>query len=123
MSCRSGRTPGAFMANQHAGNIQKRTQWKRVALLVVLSAANLALLVHIFFGEMGVLRWRKAQAAADLMREETALLNVENDHLRGEIASLRNDPFYIERLARERLGMVREGERVYEFYPGQAAGK
>jgi len=109
------------MANQHVGNIVKRTEWKRWTLLVVFSVANLALLVHLFFGEMGMLRWRKAQRAADLIREETARLNAENDHLRGESASLRNDPFYIERLARERLGMVREGERVYEFYPGQTA--
>ena len=111
------------MANQHVGHIEKRTQWKRVTLLVAFSAANVALLVHLFFGEMGVLRWWKAQAAADRMQEETALLNAENDHLRGEIASLRNDPFHIERLARERLGMVREGEQVYEFYPGQATEK
>ena len=109
------------MANQYVGNISKRTKGKRWMLLVILSVANIALVVHLFLGEIGVLRWWKTQAAADLMRAEIALLNAENDHLRDEIASLRNDPFYIERLARERLGMVREGERVYEFYPRQAA--
>ncbi len=109
------------MANQHVDHIKKRTQWKRVALLVLFSVINVALTVHLFFGEMGVLPWLKAQDAAERMREEAALLNAENEHLRGEITSLRDDPFYIERLARERLGMVREGEQVYEFYRGQAA--
>ena len=30
---------------------------------------------------------------------------------------LENDKFYIEKQARERLGMVREGEKVYKFVP------
>jgi cell division protein FtsB len=47
--------------------------------------------------------------------EEIAVKNRQIDSLRKEIELLTNDTAYIERIAREKLGMARPGEKVYKF--------
>ena len=40
-----------------------------------------------------------------------------NDQLREERRRLREDPVYLEKVAREKMGLIREGEVVYKFVP------
>ena len=42
-------------------------------------------------------------------------LEITNKELRGKIEAIKNDKRYIEKLAREELGMIKEGEKVYRF--------
>lgn len=53
----------------------------------------------------------------ELKRTQTEIASLEeaNAALREEIRLLESDPFTLERLARERLGYVKEGETVYQF--------
>ena len=39
----------------------------------------------------------------------------KNRSLEMEIDALKNDKLYIERVAREELGMIKEGEKIYRF--------
>jgi cell division protein FtsB len=39
----------------------------------------------------------------------------ENENLRAEVLLLRKDPKFIERLARQELGMVKRGDLVYRY--------
>ena len=58
---------------------------------------------------------RDAQAALARTRGEV-------DSLRGEAKRLEDDPATLERVARERFGMIREGEVLYRFVPVDSAG-
>ena len=49
------------------------------------------------------------------LAQTTAEAEAQNEGLRVEINSLRNDPSYIERVARTELGMVRDDELVFQF--------
>ncbi len=49
------------------------------------------------------------------MEQELVSLKAHHVALKLESDALRHDPFRIEQLARERLGMAREGEMVYQF--------
>jgi cell division protein FtsB len=63
---------------------------------------------------------RKHRAlAVDLRRvaEENESLRERNASLRREARALAGDPAALERAAREELGYVRPGERVYELRP------
>ena len=53
----------------------------------------------------------------ELNRTQTEIASLEeaNAALREEIRLLESDPFTLERLAREGLGYVKEGETVYQF--------
>jgi cell division protein FtsL len=46
-------------------------------------------------------------------------LEVENERLRKQVTSLRSDPYHIEKLAREDLGLVRPDEIVFEIVDGR----
>jgi cell division protein FtsB len=53
---------------------------------------------------------REAEAALQATRREV-------DSLRALATKLEGDPATIERIARERFGMIREGELLYRFVP------
>ena len=70
-----------------------------------------------FGGDFGFVRiWNLHQKKKDLELESKKLqfrildLQVEKD-------KLKNDKSYLEKIAREKLGMVKEGEKVYQFVP------
>ena len=44
-------------------------------------------------------------------------LKVENEELKEEKRRLEEDPVYLEKVAREKLGIVKEGEVVYKIIP------
>ena len=71
-------------------------------------------------GERGVLHlWRLTGEKARL-DEENYRLQKENEGLRQRISKLRNDNFYLEKMAREELNLVRPGEIIYRFAPSEA---
>lgn len=49
------------------------------------------------------------------MKHEIEELNASIDSLKNTIEMLRNDTAYIERIAREKLGMAGKDEKVYKF--------
>ncbi|ABA88000.1 septum formation initiator family protein [Syntrophotalea carbinolica DSM 2380] len=78
-----------------------------VIILLVLGAG--------LFGEKGALRMLQARRQKmDLERQVAAKQNI-NRELKQEIKQLKTDRIYIETLARKELGMVGDGEVVYQF--------
>jgi cell division protein FtsB len=51
----------------------------------------------------------------DAMERDLVTLRARTEELTQTVDRLRNDPAYIEKLAREDLGYVREGETVLKF--------
>lgn len=72
-------------------------------------------LVYLFFNENGLpLYLEMVQKDTELI-EQTQELEQANQSLRQSISRIQNDTAELEQLARDRLGMVREGEVVYQF--------
>lgn len=78
-------------------------------LLLVL-AAGLAV-----YGGGGILRVRAMQQEIRQLERELGTLRVQTEKLTATIDKLRHDPAYMEKIAREDLGYVREGETVLKF--------
>lgn len=72
----------------------------------------LALYWAVFGGEYSVWELRGARAELERSRAELTALRQEIDSLRAWADSLRDDPWTLERLAREEHGLVRAGEEV-----------
>jgi cell division protein FtsB len=67
---------------------------------------------------------RKHRALAEDVRrvaDENEKLREKNARLRREARALAGDPAALERAAREDLGYVRPGERIYDLSPGGGA--
>lgn len=87
--------------------------WRTRALNAVLGFVTFVLVVDALFGNRGLLetmraRRQFAELAADLARKRE-----ENERLRSDIRRYREDPSAIESLAREELGLMRDGEVVF----------
>ena len=65
--------------------------------------------------EQGLPRYRHLRAEVEDLRSANEELAHEIADLKSEIEALRADPSYIERIARDELGMVREEELVFQF--------
>jgi cell division protein FtsB len=75
----------------------------------------LSLLVLSILGERGAFHLWRLRGEKVKLDEENYRLQKENETLRQRISMLRNDNFYLEKMAREDLNLVRPGEIIYRF--------
>ncbi|MDB4976956.1 MAG: hypothetical protein JWN48_5297 [Myxococcaceae bacterium] len=67
--------------------------------------------------EEGLPRYRTLQDQLTRLRGDNVALTQDIERLNREVKSLRNDPEAVERIARDELGMIREGELLFQFPP------
>jgi cell division protein FtsB len=80
----------------------------RYLIVVVLIMAAL-----ITFGDRGLIDNYRMKEKLVALRDGNLDMTLENIALKKNILLLRNDPSYIEMLARNELGMVKKGDLVY----------
>ena len=80
-------------------------------------ALTLAALAILGFGGQSLGRLWHMKREVDGLERELANLRAETDRLSAAVGALRSDPESIERIAREELGFVKPGERVYKLPP------
>jgi cell division protein FtsB len=87
--------------------------------------AGAVLAVALYYAALGgeysaldLLRLRRDRRAAE---DTLARTRREVDSLKERAAKLESDPATIERVARERFGMIRDGETLYRFVPVDSA--
>jgi cell division protein FtsB/cell division protein DivIC len=79
-------------------------------ILIVLAMFGFALM-----GERGALRALQSYQHKQDLEQQLSALEEQKRELREEIRLLQKDRDYWEQLARKELGMVREGELIYQF--------
>ncbi|MCH7932901.1 MAG: septum formation initiator family protein [Gemmatimonadetes bacterium] len=85
---------------------------KRLILPVLI---GLALYFALFGGEYSLFEVRRVRAERIEMEKRLVDLEQTNDCLRAWAEALQSDSATIERLARERYGMIRSGEVLYRI--------
>ena len=65
----------------------------------------------------GLPRYRRLQEQLTRIRRENVTLSADIEHLNREVKALLHDPEAVERIARDELGMIREGEVLFQFAP------
>jgi cell division protein FtsB len=81
-------------------------------LLGFVIAALFSLLLFIIFGENGVVDLHVLKVKRDNLLKRNAVLSQENLSLYREIERLRNDPKYVENVARQELGLIGKDEVI-----------
>jgi len=79
--------------------------------LILSALAIAALLVAVFlpgFSELQKLREENEQ-----LGKRIVLLEEHNEELKVDLQKMRQDPDYVEKKAREKLGIVKKGEVIY----------
>jgi len=83
-------------------------------LLGFVIAALFSLLLFIMFGENGVVDLHMLKIKRDNLLKRNAVLSQENLSLYREIERLRNDPKYVENVARQELGLIGKDEVIFK---------
>lgn len=83
--------------------------------LLLPALLGLAVYYAVFGGEYSLLELHRARAEIEAQERELAALNHTLDSLRAWVDSLENDSATLERLAREKFGLIREGEILYRL--------
>ena len=87
--------------------------WRSRLLQYGLAFVTIVLVVDALIGEKGFLDTLRARRQYRDVAAALAQKRAENTRLREEIRLLRDDPKRIEAVAREELGLMREGEVLF----------
>lgn len=85
---------------------------KLFTLIVVII---LFMILYIFFSDKGFLKRLKFQKDKDKIEDQIKIEKKKQDSLRGIIDSLTNSSEMIEKIAREKYYMTKEGEIIYKL--------
>ena len=86
-------------------------------LLSIVILLLFSLLVFIMFSDSGLADLFKLKSERDRLFQENARLKRENLTMYRMIERLKNDPEYIESVARKELGMIKKGEVILKPKP------
>ncbi len=85
---------------------------KKLFLILVIIES----LFLLFWGIKSYYTINLSQKEIRKVEEKLEQLKLENQRLKEQMNSL-EDPFYLEKMAREKLGLAKEGEIVYKILP------
>ena len=89
----------------------------RYLALVLLIIFLVSLIRDIFFGQFSFQENEKLETLIDKKEDELIKISEENETLKDEIMLLKNNDEYVEHVARENLGLVKEGEEYIDEEP------
>ena len=85
------------------------------ARLLVPGLLAIAVYYAVFGGEYSVFELRASRSALEGERMALVELEAQLDSMTAWVEALRTDPATLERVARERFGMIKDGETLYRF--------
>jgi len=94
---------------------------KQNILIFVVILALFSMLLFILFGDKGFADLSQLKAERDRLLRKNAELVQENLSLYREIERLKNDPAYVESVARKELGVIGKDEVIVKLNPGEKA--
>ena len=95
------------------GGLESEMKKKRLFILIGISLLIFGGLT--FFGEQGIFHLFRLQKELARIKDKNSKLEEENQKLKEEVKRLQSDKRYVEEIARKELGMVKEGEIIYQF--------
>lgn len=81
----------------------------------VLFGIFVIMVLLIIFGDRGLMDYRALREKQVALEEANECIANENSQMKREIGLLKTDVRSIEAVARRELGMVKQGDRVYQF--------
>lgn len=104
--------PAAPAAQPTSGQPSGSIAWLLPFGLLVLATVVVPLRM---LDEQGLPRYRALRSELRDIRADNERIRREVKQLRGTVDRLRDDPNEIERIARDELGMLRDGELLFQF--------
>ncbi|MEW6162743.1 MAG: septum formation initiator family protein [Nitrospirota bacterium] len=100
-----------LLRKQVVSEIKKR----RLIFFTVILLGFIYFAISLIFGDMGLLRYVELNKRKAHLERQIKEMERENEQLRSEIKSLKEDPFYKEKHAREEFGLARPDEYIFRY--------
>ncbi|MBF0329820.1 MAG: septum formation initiator family protein [Nitrospirae bacterium] len=81
-----------------------------IAAIILLYSAT-----TLFFGDMGFIKFFHLNNTKKKLEAEIVQLEKQNKELKTQVRSLKEDPFYMEKRAREDYGLAQKDEYIFKF--------
>jgi cell division protein FtsB len=94
----------------------------RFGLALLFALLTIVITLTTVFGNNGVLHLLQLRRQHEALADRAFLAVGHNKRLRQRIVRLKQDDAYLEGVARDKLGLVRDQEVVYRFPPPSRAG-
>ncbi|MGA7720042.1 MAG: septum formation initiator family protein [Ignavibacteriaceae bacterium] len=95
------------MSELKKNKLSSMSNIKYIAFVILFIAG----FMYLIFNESGVIKFLKLKEQVKLLNQQISDVDKDNKRLQSEIDSLKNKiPAKIEKIAREKYGMIRKGE-------------
>lgn len=97
---------------------QQVTAERKKSAVIFFTIIILALLyigTTMLIGNLGLIKYLGLKKTKDNLASEIHTLENENKLMKTQIDALKNDPYYIEKNAREEFGLARPDEYIFQF--------
>lgn len=88
---------------------------RNIVFFTIITLALLYLSINLLFGDMGVIKYIELNRNKSKIETEINTIKTENETLKKHVTSLKKDPFYIEKYAREEYGLAKPDEYIFQF--------
>ncbi|MBN2384550.1 septum formation initiator family protein [bacterium] len=88
---------------------------RKLKFLLSLTAITGALFYVVFLSEDSLFHLLELKHSEKALEQEIVTLTRETNRLINDIQNIRNDNFFVEKVAREELGLIKDGEVIILF--------
>lgn len=92
-------------------------------IAVMLGAFIIALALVVYFAPYGCREYLALRESLTQVNDKITALQTQNQELKNEISHLKNDSSYVEKIAREKFGMIKKNEIVFEVPANRSKSK
>ena len=114
--------PGVSRLNYYSEKQVRRKPKKKLTplqenrlLKIILVLVTAAFIWVLFAPNTGIYSLLKMRNKTASLQIETEQLVESNKRLREEIDRIKNDPVFLEQIAREKYGLIKKNEQVFDF--------
>ncbi|MBF0518870.1 MAG: septum formation initiator family protein [Nitrospirae bacterium] len=100
--------------------IKERKNRSRI-FVFLFTIASFLIMFDLVFDDMGVLRYMKLKSEEKVLENSISEMEKSIVKLKEEIGVIRSDPFYIEKQAREDLGLAKPDEYIFKYENPEAS--
>lgn len=100
-----------LLRKQVVSELKKR----RIIFFTLILLSLIYLGISLIFGDMGIIRYIELNTKRTKLEQQIKDMERENAQIRSQIKSLKEDPFYLEKYAREEFGLARPDEYIFQY--------
>jgi len=95
--------------------VNSEVKKRQMIFFTVIVLTLLYLSISLVFGDMGLFKYIELNRTHKSIEKQIAQIINQNEQLRSQLKSLKDDPFYREKLAREEYGLSRPDEYIFQY--------